>query len=296
MLIPWHRFLKVGLKQVFSGSCFEVQDEFDLSDPKQLVDFVVIRRGDLDLPAPDPARLPDGLQDLQDHNLISYKSMNEAFDRFALNELVGHAVAYSKLQAKGDWKAFSDQLGLIAVSTRKPTTEVIAALMHQTAAEDVYQIDCAGWQIICVVINQAPPEDRNWLWELMRGDRSRWKNGTIATILKEIERILKNMVVISPVNVAFETQLIESWLEDLPAEKRLIGLDLKNTAEGKELIEQGMEQGEEKIIIKLAKSRFPKMTQKQEEQIRALSSSELEKFAVAFLGFAELKDLSNWLG
>ena len=183
---------------MFSGTCFEVRDEFDLSDQKQLVDFVVLRRTDLNLPDPDPSRLPDGLQELQDHNLISYKSMNEAFDRHALNELIGHAVTYSKLQAGKEWRNFSDELGLIAVSTRRPRTEVIASLLQRTELEDVYRIDCAGLDVNCVVINQAPSHDHNWLWELLRGDRSRWKTGKISDILRKINQLLRNMDVIDP--------------------------------------------------------------------------------------------------
>jgi hypothetical protein len=169
--------------------------------------------------------------------------------------LVGHAVTYSKLQAKDDWRNFSDTLGLIAISTRKPTTEVISRLLDQTAYEDVYEIDCAGWNVICVVINQAPPEDRNWLWELLRGEKSRWKSGTISAILNAVELRLKKMGIVDPEIEAFESEIIESWLQDLPLEKRLLGLDpadLKATPEGQALVSEGMDKGVEKGMEKVA--------------------------------------------
>jgi hypothetical protein len=243
MTIPWHRFLKIGLRHLFSGTCFEVYDEFDLSDQVQRVDFAVIRVANHNLPPPAPEKMPDGLQTLRSHNLISYKSINEPFDRFALNELIGHAVAYSKLQARDDWKTFSDSLGLIALSTRKPQTEVISRLLQQTANEDVYEIDCAGWKVTCIVINMASPEKRNWLWALLKGDKSRWKSGTIAVMLKAIKQQLKEMGNVDPEIEAFETEILESWLQELPPSQRLIGLDLKATPEVQALIDEGIEQG-----------------------------------------------------
>ena len=271
MAIPWHRFLKIGLNQLFSGTCFEVRDEFDLSDQKQLVDFVVLRRTDLELPEPDPSRLPDGLQSLQDHNLISYKSMNEAFDRYALNELVGHAVTYSKLQAEKNWRAFSDELGLIAVSTRQPKTEVIARLLQRTELEDVYEIDCAGWNVTCVVINRAPRDNHNWLWELLRGDRSRWKTGKISDILGEINQLLKNMDVVDPEIEEFENQVLESWLQELSPEMRLKGLEPEERLKGLEPEERlkGLEP-EERLKGLEPEERLKGLTAKELEQISKL--------------------------
>lgn len=286
MQIPWHRFFKIGLRQLLARTCFEVHDEFDLSDQVQRVDFVIVRVGKSSLPYPDPAKMPDGLQNLREHNLISYKSMNEPFDRFALNELVGHIVSYSKLQSADKWKEFSDEVGFFAVSTRKPSTEVMAKLLHQTADEAIYEIDCAGWKVTCIVINEANNNNRNWLWELLRGDRSRWQNGAISTILKTITKRLKKMGIIDPEIEAFETKVIESWLEDI---------DLRKTPAGKELIGEGIEQGEEKIITKQIKTRFPNINDPQLDKICQLSSSDLEELAVELFDFQNLEDLDSWL-
>lgn len=244
MRIPWHRFFKVGLRQLFSGTKFEVHDEFDLSDQVQRVDFAIICKGDSDYPMPDPDHLPDGLQDLRDHNLISYKSMNEPLDRFAVIELVGHAVTYSKLQAaKADinWQDFVDQLGLFAVSTRKPSTEAMAKLLKHTEKEAVYEIDYADCKITCIVINRTEDRDRNWLWQLLKGDRSRWQKGRISAILKAVGQQLRIMGIQDPEIEAFETQVIESWLQEI---------DLTTTSEGQALIDKGIEKGIEKGIDK----------------------------------------------
>ncbi len=53
-----------------------------------------------------------------------------------------------------------------------------------------------------------------------------------------------------------ETEILECWLQELPPEKRLLGLDLEKTDEGKALvdkgIEQGIEQGEELAEMRIA--------------------------------------------
>ena len=41
-------------------------------------------------------RLPDGLDNLADHNLITFKSHQETLDDWALKKLTGHYVNYRK--------------------------------------------------------------------------------------------------------------------------------------------------------------------------------------------------------
>jgi len=50
----------------------------------------------LKMPGDFQRRLPDGLEGLADHNLLTYKSMHEPLDDWALKELVGHYVNYRK--------------------------------------------------------------------------------------------------------------------------------------------------------------------------------------------------------
>ncbi len=111
----------------------------------------------------------------------------------------------------------------------------------------VYEIDCS-WNVTCVVINLAPPMDRNWLWELLRGERTRWKRGSISAILKTIEQRLKKMGTLDPEIEAFETEIIEYWLWELPPEKRFLGLDLEKTDEVKALVDKRIEKGIEQGI------------------------------------------------
>jgi hypothetical protein len=90
--MDWHRLFGLFLTDFFSGSPFVVELEKDLSLKKQLLDVAILRKG----PGDFPGRLPDGLEDLAAHNLITFKSHQEALDDWALKELTGHYVNYRK--------------------------------------------------------------------------------------------------------------------------------------------------------------------------------------------------------
>ncbi|MGH8558074.1 MAG: hypothetical protein ACRESZ_11545 [Methylococcales bacterium] len=64
----------------FTDSPFVVELEKDLSSKKQFLDVVILRK--------QRKRafeaLPDGLDNLAEHNLLSYKSVRQPFDRWAL--------------------------------------------------------------------------------------------------------------------------------------------------------------------------------------------------------------------
>jgi hypothetical protein len=85
---PLHRLFGLSWIDFFQGSPVGVETELDLSLKQQFVDVVLIRKG----PGPVPRRLPDGFEELAAHNLVTFKSNQEALDDWALAELVGHYV------------------------------------------------------------------------------------------------------------------------------------------------------------------------------------------------------------
>jgi hypothetical protein len=75
-----------------------VELEKELALSSQLLDVVIIEQRETDAPT-RTVELPDGLEDLRRHNLLTYKSRHEALDAWALDELIGHYVNYRKLTA-----------------------------------------------------------------------------------------------------------------------------------------------------------------------------------------------------
>jgi hypothetical protein len=90
-LRDWHRLFGLLLTDFFTGLPFTVEVERDRSEQQQYLDVVIVRRGRGRV----TVRLPDGLADLADHNLITFKSHHEALDAWAMKELIGHYVALS---------------------------------------------------------------------------------------------------------------------------------------------------------------------------------------------------------
>jgi hypothetical protein len=116
-LRDWHRLFGLLLTDFFSGSPFVVDVERDLSVQQQFLDVTIVRRGR----GRFAGRLPDGLEGLRSHNLMSYKSHHEALDDWAMKELVGADVAYRKLVSTEPSELLpADQFALYAVAARFP--------------------------------------------------------------------------------------------------------------------------------------------------------------------------------
>ena len=81
-LRDWHRLFGLLLTDFFTGSPFAVEVERDLSVRQQLLDVAIIRRGR----GRFVGRLPDGLEGLRPHNLMTFKSRHEALDAWAMKE------------------------------------------------------------------------------------------------------------------------------------------------------------------------------------------------------------------
>jgi len=117
VLRDWHRLFGLLLTDFFTGSPFVVDVERDLSVQQQLLDVVIVRRRR----GRFAGRLPDGLEGLVAHNLITFKSHREALDAWAMKELVGHYVAYRKLVSPAPSELLPEgQFRLYAVVARLP--------------------------------------------------------------------------------------------------------------------------------------------------------------------------------
>jgi hypothetical protein len=117
VLRDWHRLFGLLLMDFFAGSPFNVELERDLSVQQQFLDVVILRRRR----GRFAGRLPDGLDGLVQHNLLTFKSLREALDAWAMRELIAHYVAYRKLVSPSRSELLPEgHFRLYALSARFP--------------------------------------------------------------------------------------------------------------------------------------------------------------------------------
>ncbi len=157
VLRDWHRLFGLLLKDFFSGSPFVVDVERDLSVQQQFLDVAIVRRGR----GRFVGRLPDGLEDLRPHNLVSFKSHHEALDDWAMKELVGADVAYRKLVSRSPSDLLpADQFGLYAATARFPHN-LSQQVPWQKVQAGVYDCRWGTDTIRVVVAGELPREPHN---------------------------------------------------------------------------------------------------------------------------------------
>jgi hypothetical protein len=241
-LRDWHRLFGLLLTDFFTGSPFAVEVERDLSVQQQLLDVVIVRRGR----GRFAGKLPDGLEGLRPHNLLTFKSHHEALDGWAVKELVHHDVAYRKLVSPSPSELLPDeQFGLYAVAARFPHN-LSGQVPWQKAQAGVYDCRWGTDTIRVVVAGELPREAHNAplhlfsaapdLVDFGRSAYQRRSENTSALLRQLLERFQEEGVVMTYTMEDFQRQYVkehfpqlspeerEEVLRSLPPEERLAGL------------------------------------------------------------------------
>jgi len=145
----WHKLFGITLTDFFTGTAYTVELEKDLSLKKQFLDVVIIEKKEGQM----PDELPDGLENMAKHNLISYKSLHEPFDDWSADELIGHFVNYRK-QVSPSLKELlpEEDFRLYAVCTRYPKKSAKKAVL-KPVSEGVYDSAWGSRDIRLIVIS-----------------------------------------------------------------------------------------------------------------------------------------------
>jgi len=145
------------LTDFFTDSPFVVEVERDLSTQQQLFDVVIVRRGR----GRFAGRLPDGLEGLRPHNLMTIKSHHEALNDWAMKELLCHYVAYRKLiSTPRSGLLPEEQFRLYAVCARFPHN-LAGQVPWREQQAGVYQCTWGTDVVRVIVAGELPREEHN---------------------------------------------------------------------------------------------------------------------------------------
>jgi hypothetical protein len=234
----WHRLFGLLLTDFFAGSPFIVELEKDLSLKKQLLDVVILRKGH----GRFTGRLPDGLDNLAAHNLITFKSHQEALDDWALKELTAHYVNYRKQVSPSlDTLLPEAEFRLYAVCSRYPRN-LANAVSWRPLQSGVYECRRGSDVIHVVVAHELPRTENNALLHLLSASPDQvgygvshyqQRSADTSTLLGQLFEGYEREGLTMPYTMQdFRRDYVKEHLKDLTPDERLEGLSPDERLEG----------------------------------------------------------------
>jgi hypothetical protein len=205
-MIDWHHLFGLTLKDYLTDSNYEVELEKYLSLQQQYLDVVIIKKSE----GKPLTEMPDGLENLSEHNLLTYKSLWEPLDSWAIDELISSYVIYRKQVSPSLNELLPpENFRLYAVATRFPqqligqlkkypkslaaslklksaTRKAVSELAVKKIVAGVYEIFWGTQIIRLIVTSEVSKQEPNALWHLYSGvaDKFAYGNSHYVGIMK----------------------------------------------------------------------------------------------------------------
>jgi hypothetical protein len=238
--INWHRVFGLTLTDFFLDSEYEVVLEKELTAKKQFLDIAVVKRTE----GKPITEFPDGLEDLAQHNLITYKSVQESLNEWAIDELIGHYVNYRKQESPSlDNLIPKQNVRLFAACTHYPQGLERQGLKLEQQQKAVFNLTYGAHQIKILLLSKMPRKQRNALWQLFSGTSAGfiygeqnydWHSEQDRAILNQLYELYKQKGAVMPYTMEdFTRDFVSEHIHVLSAdevlnryspEKRLEGL------------------------------------------------------------------------
>ncbi|WP_446010437.1 hypothetical protein [Candidatus Electrothrix sp.] len=237
-MTPWHRLFGITVIDLFTGSPYRVELEKDLSLKQQFVDVVIIEQEQ----GEPPADLPDGLDNLGPHNILSFKSHQEPFTPWACDELLGHYVNYRKQASPSmDNLLPSKDFRLYAVAARHPEKLARKVQLHEHAP-GVYDFIWGSRSVRLIVTGRVAQTKQNAVWELFSGIPERvahgaadyeWRTEGLSSVISTLYTHYRLEGIQMPYTVKdYLREVTLDNLDTLTPEERLKGIALKERLKG----------------------------------------------------------------
>jgi hypothetical protein len=189
-----------------------------------------------------PGELPDGLDDLSKHNLMTYKSHRQPLDAWTIDELLGHYVNYRKqMSPSSDRLLAVEDFRFYAVSTRQPE-KLQREVAVRSVQAGVHEVQWGTHTIRIIVLSQMPRTPNNAIWQVFSGipdnveygvSQYHWRIPDHSTLMNQ----LYQMYYVEEMNMPytfedFYRDFTRGHLNDLTPEERLEGLSSEERLKG----------------------------------------------------------------
>ena len=229
--INWHRLFGLTLMDLLTDSAYQVELEKELSIKKQYLDVVIVRK----MSDTDSAKLPVGLENLTQHNLLTYKSLRESLDDWTIEELIGYYSNYRKIISPSLDKLLpAKNFQLYAISTRYPSKLLNKKIDFEKVQPGVFDLKWGTRSIRLMVLNQIELIGKNAFWLLFSAQGQKfayanqhyhWRCPTEQAVLNQLYELYQCEGVVMPYTMEdFNRDFTEEHLYLLSPEKRLRGL------------------------------------------------------------------------
>ena len=161
-MIEWHKILGMALVDFFSSTNYSVEIEKELEIP-QYLDYLVVKDDNINN---STLILPDGMETLSQYNLLTFKSLRQPLDLWAIDELISYYVLYRKIVSPNPEKLISENnFKLFAISTRFPK-KLSSEVNLISIKKGVYHLSHGNQPITIIVISTLPKNQRNAIFHL----------------------------------------------------------------------------------------------------------------------------------
>ena len=241
-----------------------------------LLDVIIVRK----YPGTFTEPMPEGLEDLAAHNLITFKSHHEALDDWALKELTGHYVNYRKQVSPSLQQLLPEaEFRLYAVCARFPQNLANqAALVEKRPG--IYECRRGTDAIVVVVLRQLPQSAHNALWHLFSAlpeqvafavDAYRLRSDETSTLLIQLFQGYKKEELAMPYTMA---DFRREYAKEIEEERRELAKELLKIMPPEEIVKAV---SPEEIVKALSPEEIVKALSP-EERLQGLSTDEIERY------------------
>jgi hypothetical protein len=229
-MVKWHHVLGNALRDHFTGTCYSVGIDRELKI-KQFVDILIIEENK----GENRDHSLKGFENLSKYNVITYKSLRQPLDSWALDELTGYYVLFRKMISPDQDKLISEEeFKLYGIATRFPEKlNKHEALEYKSPG--VYEIKRGSRKIEILVICEMPREKRAALWQMFNTNPDmieyglseyKWKREDYrkAVLNELIEKYKEEGIKMSYTEQDFFRDVAFDTIQYLTPEERLQGL------------------------------------------------------------------------